>query len=62
MKVELSLCEQCGHRYLKNRYWQRFCTNVCRDNYHRESREKALRIAKAYGAMQDRSSWQKFGR
>jgi hypothetical protein len=49
-------------RYQKAKSWQKFCTSICRDNYHSEQRERALRIAKAYGLMQDSRSWQKFGK
>jgi protein-arginine kinase activator protein McsA len=61
-KVELTRCEQCGMRYEKKKSWQKFCTSICRDNYHSSQREKALRIAKAYGLMQDSRSWQEFGK
>lgn len=55
--IELIPCIQCGQRFARKRRQQKFCRDICRQNYHREQRENALRIVKAYGLMQDEHSW-----
>ena len=29
-------CKYCGEIYYPKRKWQKFCTDTCRMNYHRE--------------------------
>lgn len=57
--IELIPCQQCGTRFQPVRRWQKFCGDICRQNWHREQREHAMRLIKQYGLMQDETSWQR---
>lgn len=57
MIIELVPCHQCGTRFARRRRGQKFCKDICRQNYHREQRENAMRLVKAYGLQQDSQSW-----
>jgi hypothetical protein len=58
-RIELVICSQCGTRFQRTRHWQKFCSPICRQNFHVEKREKAMRIARELGLLQDPHSWNK---
>jgi predicted nucleic acid-binding Zn ribbon protein len=41
---ERALCPQCGVEFTKKRYWQKFCTPKCTENWHKDRRRKALAL------------------
>lgn len=57
--IELHSCPQCGARFQKSRSWQKFCSSICRTNFHNEQKEQAMRVARAYGLLQTEHSWNK---
>lgn len=42
-------CNHCGEHFVKRRYWQRFCSAVCRNAWHQEQRTKAMRAYRGVG-------------
>jgi len=58
--IELTPCKQCGTRYQKRRHWQLFCTDICKQKWHNEQREKILRAAKLLGLNSDHHTWEQY--
>ena len=37
-------CGNCGDEFTPNKYWQKFCTDRCRKDFHGDRRARATKL------------------